>query len=267
MAEEPEEPRGAEKQAKSWLEDNGQALELQVAATLFRNGLPVEQSVVYTDPVEGKAREADLVVDLMDLSGEHIKTERCPILAVIECKHSTKGPWVGVQHFLDPRVLRTNPENILAQGGDETCPEDLRRTGLKSSTGPSGSIFLAAGSGSDRNVAYNATRQALASAQALGKERSLRNGASPNSRYGRGVTMAVVVTSAPLSIAWLGSNEKLRLTRVDGLEVWTDSQEGKYLVTVLTRAGLESWARRFSYGYVSAHGYVTCDLWVDPNFL
>ena len=176
-----------------------------------------------------------------------------PLIVTIECKHTTKGPWVGVMHETAARRSEMQPSAALALGDDATMVSDLAFATLQHPDPPCGGIYLAAGRGSDRNTAYDATRQALAAARAVGLAR-LNTGTDPDSLQDRllGGVLALVVTTAPLFRARLAPGGELALQQVDELEVMTESLSGSHSVTVLTRAGLSQWASKLGQHWAPA---------------
>lgn len=239
-------------QVKTWLTDNGQVLELQVARDLLSCGLPVEQSVMYRDGIEGKTREADIVVDLSDpktCTGSRTN----PLIVTIECKHTTKGPWAGIIHQAPPQRDDIPPSVALAYGNDAAVIKDLEYATLQITHPPCGGIYLTAGQNRDRNTAYDATRQALAAARAVGRARlTVETDPASLQDQPRGGAVSLVVTTAPLFRAQLDHGGEIQLQPTDELDVMTDSSDGSHLVTVVTRAGLRQWASKLGQHWAPA---------------
>ena len=139
----------------------------------------------------------------------------------------------------------------MAYGDSNAVFDTLQRSRLLTPNAPCGAIYLAAGQGADPNTAYNATRQALAAARALGRDRlqADHDPATSKKRH-HGATLAVVVTTAPLFRAELDVLGELELRPADELDVGTDAQSERRPVTVLTRRGLVSWANRLANGWL-----------------
>ncbi|NEA34844.1 hypothetical protein [Streptomyces sp. SID13031] len=76
---------------KSWLEESGYGLELRLASALRETGGFVGQSIPYSDPLEGKLREADLIY-VQEVPMDSRQSARVNV--VFECKSSKKNPWV-----------------------------------------------------------------------------------------------------------------------------------------------------------------------------
>lgn len=239
-------------QVKTWLTDNGQVLELQVARDLLSCGLPVEQSVMYRDVNEDKAREADIVVDLSD-PNTRTGSRSSALIVTVECKYTTKGPWVGVIHQAPPKRTDIQAGVALAFGDDATVVRDLEHATLRITYPPCGGIYLTAGQSRDRNTAYDATRQALAAAQAVGRAR-LAVETDPDSLQDqpRGGAIPLVVTTAPLFRAQLDHRGEIELQPTDELDVLTESPDGAHLVTVVTRTGLRLWAQKLGQHWAPA---------------
>ena len=83
---------------RKWLSEHGYVLELRVGAVLAERGFRVEHGVLFEDPLEGKAREIDLVarsngaqiVDAGSVAGASVET-----ILVIECK-SQVDAWIAL---------------------------------------------------------------------------------------------------------------------------------------------------------------------------
>lgn len=76
---------------RGWLLEQGYPLEMRVAKILQDADFWVTQSTYYTDPETGKAREVDVVADV---SGEWVDYFMFTFAIAIECKKSSKRPWV-----------------------------------------------------------------------------------------------------------------------------------------------------------------------------
>lgn len=208
-----------------WVETSGRALELRVARVVRKIGAAkVLPSFNYTDVVTGQSRESDVVARFEWIS---INRTPCSITAAIECKSSTKHPWVAF-YSDEPLVPRAELADwaTFAHGPligiVQSLPDQWvgREPFLNV---PVSSHVVAAYAADGKNPAGDAVRQVLSVVSAL-REKYIRR--QSTDRVGL-VCVAVVVTSAPLLSCRLDSQGDVKLNTVDRLDVWGYDEKGE----------------------------------------
>ena len=81
-----------QKRVEDWLKEQGYPLELRTARTIRKRGWSLHHSRRYKDPVLGKEREIDILAFYDDR--DENRAFRIHGQLVIECKWTTKKPWV-----------------------------------------------------------------------------------------------------------------------------------------------------------------------------
>lgn len=225
-----------------WVETSGRALELRVARTLQQVGqAAVQPAFNYQDTVTGLARESDVVAQFPWTGMNDVP---CTITVAIECKSSTKHPWVA---FLGdtPAGHRDNLEEwtVFAHGPFVGITEPLagRWTGhTPFTTSPAASHVVAAYTKDGQNPAGDAVRQALSCAAAI-RQDYLCN--QVTDRVGI-VCLATVVTAAPLLTCHLDATGSVVLDAVDEFDVWGYGSDGlRHRVYVRSERSLPDFAQ------------------------
>ena len=230
----------AEDHVRKWLTENGQALELQVARSLIQSGIPVESSVMYDDPITGKRRETDLVIDLVAPKAAGRSRFASALLAAIECKHSANGSWVAIHHADASSDHPDDPGSWWWHGHESNVAAGQ---GLRDylAVWPHGSIFSTENS---KNTAYDAVRQALSASQALSTQRlPTQEDADSLQTALAGTGLAFVVTTAPLFSAHLSEDGDLAVEATDRLDAFVEDRlDKRRCVSGFTREGFTKWA-------------------------
>ena len=223
-----------------WLEASGRALELRAERTLRQVGhADVQPAFHYLDTVTGQTRESDIVAKFPWAGMQGVP---CTITVAVECKSSTKYPWVAF--FTSPDARRRDDLQewaVFAHGPFVGITEPL--TGLWAghypfTSSPAASHVVAAHN-DDKNPAGDAVRQALSCAAAI-RQDYLRN--QSTERVGL-VCLAVVVTVAPLLTCRLDADGSIVLEKVDEFDVWGYAADGgRHRVFVRTERSLSDLA-------------------------
>jgi hypothetical protein len=227
-----------------WVETSGRALELRVARTWKQVGqAEVQPAFNYQDTVTGLARESDVVAKCPWTGMDDVP---CTITVAVECKSSTKHPWVAfyADDADDPGRGPSDLQNwaVFAHGPFVGITEPLagRWTGQEPfATSSVASHVAAAFTNEGRNPADEAVRQALSCAAAI---RSDYINSQSTRRVGL-VILAAVVTAAPLLACRLNSDGEVQLRRVDEFDVCGYGQDGNpHRVYVRSEKSLPSFA-------------------------
>lgn len=207
----------------SWLESSGRALELRVSRAARRSGAKVDQSWTYQDGETGKAREGDV---LATFAWEGLERRRMDLHAVVECKSSTKHPWVAFHdRVVSPSTDLANWA-LYAHGPFADLTEPLLDTWLGSPpfTGSRAATHIVTALDGKPDSAGDAIRQVTSQARGLWDHyltttaRDLQGGGI--------VIVAAVVTACPLITAELDKNGEIQLERVQQVQVRAGRHNG-----------------------------------------
>lgn len=114
------------KKIKSWLDEQGYPLEMQVAAIAQRAGFRVIQSEYFEDPDTREFRELDVVAHVQKIVGDVVVR----LSLLIECKRSTDKPWLL---FTSDRVTLGGVARVAQRAGNDLGRSLLLRLALKDS--------------------------------------------------------------------------------------------------------------------------------------
>ena len=215
---------------RQWLETSGRALEMRVERTLRQTGrAKVQPAFSYVDTVTGAAREGDVVADFPWIGMNRV---RCSLVLAVECKSSTKHPWVGFFSDSNPRPRGDLTEwATFAHGPFVGITEPLPGlwAGRYPFTPTPAASHLATARSGENNFAGDAVRQVLSCAAAV-RHTYLHS----QSAYQEGlVCLAAVVTAAPLLTCRLDDDGSVVLDQVEEFDVWgygTDGERHRVLV-------------------------------------
>lgn len=231
---------GAVDAVRAWIEDSGRALELRTARAFQRAGADVLLSSPYLDSSAGeqKVREADVTADFgwtsYDLPA-HLR-------ASVECKNSTKHPWV-IFYGDDSESSFEDLEKwtVFAYGNDTRMTSGLASIWLGRAPfteSRTADLVVAAHAGTS-NPASDAVRQALSAAHHQ-QQLFLQNQGTARQAV---LVVAVVITMAPLFACWLDGSGALVLQRVEQADVWGHAKDGsRRRVYIRNEATLQEFA-------------------------
>lgn len=228
-----------------WLEKSGRALELRVARSLrWNGGAEAVLGAHYEDPKTGTLREGDVLARFPWTSMANV---RCSISVSIECKSSTKHPWVSFytdENVYQDRALDNwflflhGPFNGVMQPAQDLWP------GMDPFTfEPVASSIAAAHVEDSHNPAYDSVRQALSYSTAIRIDYTQNQ----STQHVGIACLAAVVTSAPLITCRLDEAGAIKLAVVDKVCVWGYGADGKrHRVFVLSEEALPKFAQDLS---------------------
>ena len=225
-----------------WLEKSGRALELRVARSLRKHGkAETTLGAHYEDVKTGVVREGDV---LANFKWTGMNAVQCSISLTVECKGSSKHPWVAF--YTDaPSINDRNLENwlIFAHGPFNGITQSME------SAWPGNPPFtydkvashvVAAHTDDSHNPAQDAVRQALSYAAAVQAD-YIQN--QVTRRVGL-ACIAAVVTSAQLMSCRLDASGNPHLELVNDFTVWGYGSGGKRnRVYVLSESALPDFAK------------------------
>lgn len=222
---------------RRWLDTSGRALELRVARVLKAQGAAVQPSMTYTDDVSRLQRELDVLARFGWTGQERTP---CSITVAVECKSSTKSPWVA---FYDRAATRLGDlENWFSFHHGPFTGITAPLAELWIGRPPLDEVFVAThtvGAHAKDNPADNAVRQVLAAADALKTDYIDTQVAD---RRGL-LVLPLIVTDAPLIACRLDKSGEVALERVTHFHVWGYASDGrKTRVYVLNEARLPAFA-------------------------
>lgn len=206
-----------------WLETSGRALELRMSRAARKAGAAVDQSWTYQDGNTGKAREGDV---LASFRWEGLEKRPMDLHVVVECKSSTKHPWVA---FMDRAVTPgTDIANwtLFAHGPFVGLTEPLSETwiGLPPFSGSRAATHITTAFEKGNDPAADALQQVRSQAQGLWDHHL--NSTGRGLQGGGIVIVAAVVTSCPLFTAELDREGEIKLTEVDKVQVRAQGHNG-----------------------------------------
>lgn len=209
-----------------WLHESGHALEMRVAREyVSQDAFHVDQSRLYMDTTEGKIqREADVVARWSGVASGGFFS----IVSVVECKGSTKKPWVlfhdGSRRFPEepgtPSVHRMIMRSTVSHLPDQILESWKGLPPFEQGQPACHSVVTAFENQSDDskgkpndgpNAAFRAVRQVISACHGL--ENDFFDSESPNAQVV--FTIPSVVTAAPLFRAHLEDSGEVTVERIE----------------------------------------------------